>query len=267
VPVNDHLEPEKRSIRTFAEIVKGTESEASGCGLATLRADIDDLAVLLKDGLPSRQFTLARLAHLSRHFNAYFVLFLGETIRKTPDFQDLFTVFAGGDDLFLIGSFDRILELTQVLKTTFGDFTSTNPAIHISAALTVHKPGAPMEALAGESMDELMKVKAEPGKNLLRILGEQMGWDQFDRMTKVAGRMEQWVSAGRMSGDEALALLEGARKSDPGEALAAVRGAAADKLAEMEISKITGWGVRYGSHLAIAGSILATRLRRRNKVS
>lgn len=35
--------------------------------------------------------------------NFFFVVYLPHLLKTHPDFRDVYTVFAGGDDLFLIG--------------------------------------------------------------------------------------------------------------------------------------------------------------------
>jgi CRISPR-associated protein Csm1 len=76
------------------------------CGieaLGALKADVDDLGLLMACGLEEERFTLARLATLSRQMNWFFAVYLPHLLRTDARFQDVYTVFAGGDDLFLIG--------------------------------------------------------------------------------------------------------------------------------------------------------------------
>ncbi|MGQ9921966.1 MAG: type III-A CRISPR-associated protein Cas10/Csm1, partial [Desulfobacca sp.] len=70
--------------------------------LGVLKADVDNLGVIMLEGLPPEKFTLARLATLSRQMHFFFCFYLPYLLQKEKDFQDTYTVFAGGDDLFVI---------------------------------------------------------------------------------------------------------------------------------------------------------------------
>ena len=44
------------------------------------------------------------------------------------DFKNTYTVFAGGDDLFLLGSWDVILELARFIESEFKRFVKSSEA-------------------------------------------------------------------------------------------------------------------------------------------
>jgi CRISPR-associated protein Csm1 len=87
--------------------------------LGVLKADIDELGLLMSCGLKPESFTVSRLATMSRQLHFYFSLYLPHLLETDRRFQNIYTVFAGGDDLFLIGPWNRILDLGRVLKESF----------------------------------------------------------------------------------------------------------------------------------------------------
>ncbi|MCX8018371.1 MAG: type III-A CRISPR-associated protein Cas10/Csm1, partial [Rhodocyclaceae bacterium] len=88
---------------------------AAGTGevaLVALKGDIDNLGALFQSGLERPSF--ARWASLSRQVNAFFALWLPwHCERHAPD---TYTVFAGGDDFFLIGPWEKTIELASTMR-------------------------------------------------------------------------------------------------------------------------------------------------------
>jgi len=90
--------------------------------LGILKADVDHLGLLMSAGLGRERFTLSRLATMSRQMDWFFTLHLPHLLSSEPRFRHVYTVFAGGDDLFLIGPWNRIIELAAVLHEHFSRY-------------------------------------------------------------------------------------------------------------------------------------------------
>ena len=136
--------------KTFGHIANKSlnfkENGKGFCGieaLGVLKADVDQLGLLMSCGLKPERFTLSRLATLSRQLNWYFALYLPHLLKTNPQFLDIYTVFAGGDDLFLIGPWNRVIELASFLRQSFAEYVGRNQEIHFSAGISLHKPHAP----------------------------------------------------------------------------------------------------------------------------
>jgi Predicted hydrolase of the HD superfamily (permuted catalytic motifs) len=141
--------------KTFEHIAAKALNPKNGkegfCGIAALgvlKADVDNLGLLMACGLEPERFTLSRLATLSRQLNWFFVLYLPYLLKTDDRFKDVYTVFGGGDDLFLLGPWNRITELVSVLHGTFADYVCHNQEIHFSAGMSLHKPHVPLDKLA-----------------------------------------------------------------------------------------------------------------------
>ncbi len=115
--------------------------------LALVKADVDYLGFIFRHGLrrdvsANDRLTLSRLAQLSRMMDLYFTGYLKGLLHR--EFRDTYTVYAGGDDLMLIGPWRQTLHLTARINETFRDYTGHNPNITLSAGLTLMKaPGQP----------------------------------------------------------------------------------------------------------------------------
>jgi len=190
--------------KTFAHLANRalhTDGVGNFCGieaLGVLKADVDDLGVLMRHGLKAGEFTLSRLAPLSRQINWYFALYLPHRILCDEKFADVYTVFAGGDDLFLIGPWNVMLELAGALQRRFSAYTCGNPEIHLSAGITIHKPHVPLDRLA-ESTEVALKQSKEQRKNRITIFGETADWNEYHKLREVRDRLLKWCECGMVN--------------------------------------------------------------------
>lgn len=163
--------------------------------LGVLKADVDNLGKLFACGLPPERLNLSRLATFSRQMNGFFSIYLPRLLSEDPRFRNLYTVFAGGDDLFLIGPWNRIIEFAPTLRERFIQFACGNPEITISAGITVDKPGVPVPVIA-ERAEEALGASKDAGRNRVTLFGESVTWEQFDDLLKKREKLEGWRNRG-----------------------------------------------------------------------
>ncbi|MGE0084729.1 MAG: type III-A CRISPR-associated protein Cas10/Csm1 [Desulfococcaceae bacterium] len=163
--------------------------------LGVLKADVDDLGLLMACGLEER-FSLPRVSTLSRQMNLFFALYLPHLLEKGNDrfkggyFRDVYTVFAGGDDLFLIGPWNRIIDLCVEIRKEFDLYVCKNPDIHFSGGISFHKAHTPIDHMAAAAESELEKSKSCEGKDRLTLFGETVRWEDMDSFEDNRGEME-----------------------------------------------------------------------------
>ena len=167
--------------------VSGTEA------IGVLKADVDNLGLLMGCGLPEKRFTLSRMATLSRQLDAFFSIYLPNLLAGNDEFKDIYTVFAGGDDLFLIGPWNRIAYLATYLKDRFEKYVCGNSAITFSAGITVHKPHIPVDKLALAAEDALEQSKDAKGKNSVTMFEQTVNWDEFKALLENRVAMQSWL--------------------------------------------------------------------------
>lgn len=149
--------------------------------LMTLKGDVDNLGTIFQQGLPSPTF--AKMAALSRQMNAFFAVYLPALCAQ--EFPNTYTVFAGGDDFFLIGPWHSTQKLAARMARAFADYVAGNPGITFSAGMCMTKPGLPMHTLAAQAEDALDAAKAgshpDPAqrKNALVVYGERVRWPEW----------------------------------------------------------------------------------------
>lgn len=155
--------------------------------LGVLKGDIDDLGELFRVGLGSPTF--AKTAALSRQVNGFFAIYLPWLLAR--EFRSVYTVFAGGDDFFLIGPWRTVQRLAERMRKEFAEYVARNPEIHFSAGIATQKPGAPIGALAELAEGALAKSKKREGKDAITCFGETVGWTDWQRLETALSRLEQ----------------------------------------------------------------------------
>ncbi len=151
---------------------KGTEA------LITLKGDVDNLGRIFEVGMEKPSF--AKWASLSRQMNAFFTVFLPWYCRN--EFKSTYTVFAGGDDFFLIGPWHSTIRLARAMRARFRRYVAENPDIHFSTGMQMTKPGIPVAQMGEMAEKTLERAKDHGGKNAVTLFGQTVSWDEFDRL-------------------------------------------------------------------------------------
>lgn len=154
--------------------------------LGVLKGDIDNLGELFRVGL--RQPTFAKMAALSRQVNGFFAIYLPWLLAH--EFRDIYTVFAGGDDFFLIGPWRSVQKLAARLREDFRQYVAGNAGIHFSAGIATQKPGAPIHSIAELAEDALAAAKQRDGKNAVTCFGESVPWSEWDALEQARERLD-----------------------------------------------------------------------------
>ena len=167
---NDHGRPMHQPERVTASF-SGLAKAAQGIGLiGCLRMDVDNFGDLFSGELVKSG--IAALSNLSRSMNLFFKGYLneicgmnlgdlekyplditGEKAPKIDDYRYVSIVYAGGDDLFIVGAWDDVAELAFDINTCFREFSCCNPKVHLSAGVTLHKPKFPLYQMARMAKD------------------------------------------------------------------------------------------------------------------
>ena len=145
--------------------------------LMTLKGDVDDLGQIFQKGLTEPTF--AKMAAMSRQMNAFFAVWLPAYCATT--YPETYTVFAGGDDFFLIGPWRSTQKLAADMADAFKVYVAHNPDIHFSAGMVMTKPGLPINALATQAEEALGAAKG-CGKNALTLFGENVRWADWAKI-------------------------------------------------------------------------------------
>ncbi len=155
--------------------------------LGVLKGDIDDLGEMFRVGL--RQPSFAKWASLSRQVNGFFAIWLPWMLAR--EFPSVYTVFAGGDDFFLIGPWRTVQKLAGRLHDEFARYVAGNAGIHFSVGIATVKPGSPVHSMAAAAEAALDEAKKRDGKNAVTCFGQTVGWGHWPALEAAGERLDQ----------------------------------------------------------------------------
>jgi CRISPR-associated protein Csm1 len=154
--------------------------------LSTLKGDIDNLGMIFESGL-GEDVSFSKTAAVSRQINAFFTVYL-PWLCKTK-YPNTYTVFAGGDDFFLVGPWLSQIKLASEMRQAFQRYVADNAEIHFSAGISTTKPGLPIGQLSEMAEIALEQSKAHnpkhetlAPKNAVSCFNETMSWDEFSAL-------------------------------------------------------------------------------------
>ena len=187
--------------------------------LMVLKGDVDNLGLIFQRGLVRsgneypEGMTFAKMAALSRQMDSFFSIYLPYRCQK--DFPDTYTVFAGGDDFFLIGPWYSQIRLAREMRQWFREYVTDNPEVHFSAGLSMTRPGSPVRYLAEQSEKALERAKDHrsenghfPQKNAITCYGYSVSWDCFDELITKAEKLEEHARQNKLSTGYLYGLLQ-----------------------------------------------------------
>jgi CRISPR-associated protein Csm1 len=164
-----------------------------------LRMDVDNLGIIFAKGLGNKQ-NLPRLAGLSRSMSYFFKPYLtclaadrNKNIAQLPEQQNikvalnskedkngnnLLFIYAGGDDLFVSGSWNEVVEFGFDIYQCFRAYTGYNDDITLSAGISLAVPKFPLYQAAKHS-GEAEDAAKNNGRDSLTLFGETFKWDEW----------------------------------------------------------------------------------------
>ena len=145
--------------------------------LGVVRLDVDSLGAVFASGLGEKR-SLARTATLSRELETFFSGYVNALAEQ----HDIYITYAGGDDLFVVGSWINALEFSRALRRDFGRFSGGNPNLTLSGGLLFCKPDFPIGRAAATAGELEERAKDFPDKNAVCLFDEEVSWDQLDEL-------------------------------------------------------------------------------------
>jgi CRISPR-associated protein Csm1 len=128
----------------------------------------------------------------------YFSIFLPYKLKTDDRFKNIYTVFAGGDDLFLIGPWNRIIDFASFLNSSFKEHVCENEQITISAGVALHKPNTPVLTFA-ETSEHALHVSKSEGRDRVTVFGETAEWDNFTELEGIKNTIEKWLDSEKIN--------------------------------------------------------------------
>ena len=161
--------------------------------LAVLRGDVDNLGNAFVNGFQraqegGRYATLSRTAVLSRQLSLFFKLHLNQLLQsgKSNTFSNggarqLCVVYSGGDDVFLVGAWNDVIDAAVDLRNAFEQFTQGT--LTISCGIGLCDSSYPINRMALETEELEDYSKKLDGKNALTLFEREgrYAWDVYQK--------------------------------------------------------------------------------------
>ncbi len=187
---------EDKGLLSFADIAQKSTGNNK---LAMFKADIDNLGLVFSSSLGARM-SFSRYADMSHKlhyfFSAYYTHFVNTHTCVMKDkngtennvlYKDvIYTVFSGGDDLCILGSWDAVIQFALDFQKEIVKLTNNNPSLTLSAGIALSGASVPVAMIAetAESMLEQSKARIGRGKtvkNAITLFGTTVSWSDFEK--------------------------------------------------------------------------------------
>ena len=169
---------------------------------AILRGDVDDLGRIFGEGLQNR--SISRVISLSRNFSSFFSYWLNEFCKEYG--EKTYVIYSGGDDFFIVGSWNVIAELGIKIREDFAKSVCENPHITLSCSVFIAPnkkyPLYKAAQICGQELEE--KAKKAEGKDCIVFLGRAFKWNEFQKIYE----LKNMIRGLTKDGDVSKALLQ-----------------------------------------------------------
>lgn len=193
IPTNEAGE-----VQTFEDIADRSRGIHK---LAVLKADVDNLGYLFADGLRKKERhygTISRVNTMSRMLELFFSGYINYLTTQLPEYKNVYSVFSGGDDLFLIGPWDVMPKLALEIQSRFHEFAACNPALTISATVSIFHPKEHIASQAELSEASLKRVKntavpklypEKEGRDGVCFMKELYSWEDLKQQLEIGEKL------------------------------------------------------------------------------
>jgi CRISPR-associated protein Csm1 len=215
VPVHDDDQPV-----WFTELAE-THSQGDQL-LAVLKADADSLGIRFEHLLNTGGLDAMR--ELSDRLDDFFAGRLRrELANRNGRWWPIYTIFAGGDDLIMVGPWNVMVDFAGAMRQWFEE-EFRDHGVTLSAGLELMKPKRPIKP-AVERAELLLNEAKDSGKDRLAAFGQVWPWKDHDAIVKAARQLVEWANAGEIQRGWLHTLLELvlARHGDKPDPLATAR--------------------------------------------
>ncbi len=140
--------------------------------LMALKGDVDSMGEFIKQSGVTASF--ARYNFFARMMDYFFSLYTSTLMDGKP----LYTVFAGGDDIFILGAWDSVLDFAKLVRNDFVRFAKGSP-LTISMGMVISKAHKPVSFIAKVAQEALELAKELDGKDGVSLFGETVKWEKY----------------------------------------------------------------------------------------
>ena len=168
--------------------------------IAVLKADVDNLGEVFCRGFEER--SISRMVGMSRMLDYFFTGWLPSLLAER--YGSTYTVFAGGDDLLLVGPWKQSVALAGEIRSHLEAYAGGNPSITISAGLTITRPSSPLRQAIDLAEVDLGLAKdsrhEDTAKDAITAFGQTVIWRHFGRLLEISDTLRDLLESGVAEG-------------------------------------------------------------------
>ncbi|RAR27458.1 type III-A CRISPR-associated protein Cas10/Csm1, partial [Pseudomonas sp. MDMC224] len=117
---------------------------------------------------------------------------------KARRYPLIYSVYAGGDDLFLLGPWDVLLEFALDLEALYRGFTQ-HPQLSLSGGFVLVNPSLPIPLLA-EAVQEAEQQAKKDGRGRLHLFGQSVPWAELRDLVPWVQDLQKHLNSGDKAG-------------------------------------------------------------------
>ena len=172
--------------------------------------DVDSLGKLFREGF-GQKASLSRIASLSYALRLFFEGWLPQLARPQKEIraatldlsEAIYIQYSGGDDLFVVGTWDALPEFARRVRDSFGQYACDNPHVTLSGGMTMAERGFPLYQAAeqaGEADSAAKSLLRADGKekDAFTFLGTALDWGAFTAIQTQAETLARGVKTRRL---------------------------------------------------------------------
>jgi len=178
--------------------------------LGILRMDVDNLGNIFKEGFRNNiRPSFSRYSTLSRNLDIFFSGYINTIWNSKQEYKDYTQIiYSGGDDLFIIGKWDILVNMALDIYEKFRCWTCNNENFGISGGIAVVPPKFPLlkSALLAEDEERRAKNhsfgidKDKKEKNSFSLFGFPFRWDEeFKEVIKIKNEIRELLEKEMLS--------------------------------------------------------------------
>ncbi len=173
---------------TFTEIANASKGDKL---LGYVKADVDNLGKILREGFKEIKPSISGFATLSRMLETFFAGYLQVKLEK--DFKKMYTIFSGGDDFFVVGPWNIAVEFVKEMRKEFTLFSAGNPDLTFSSGTILSRPHEPISFCARRVEAELKDSKQQKVKDKITVFNHTVSWVELDKILSEAHKVIRWL--------------------------------------------------------------------------
>lgn len=164
-----------KDCQTMEDLARHAFDSGAVRRIGVLRADVDNMGQAFTAGFDEKYNTISRTATLSRQLSMFFKCYINTLLSKkeykineSKGGRSATIVYSGGDDLFIVGAWNDIVELAVDIRRNFKKYTLGT--LTLSAGVGMYDSGYPISRIAYEVGDLEEESKNLPGKDAITLL-------------------------------------------------------------------------------------------------